>query len=217
MFQTNILFGIPIYKIKIDPNSYDKENLLSTIKKNYSLGPRNKYDFYNSKMHMSYDDEDNEKFENMNYSKLKKVYDNIFNEFVKKLKLNYKGHINLVYDILNYTVSNKDNYMGFHNHLPNDDFACVHYLQMDKNHLGTQFENTQKFGKYYRYMRPYVYDAMDNKEEINSFVFDTFTLDVEEDDMVIFPTVADHGIKKIDTVSDKLRITIATNLTLNFS
>ena len=31
----------------------------------------------------------------MNYDKLSKVYDNVFNNFiVKKLKLNYKGKIN---------------------------------------------------------------------------------------------------------------------------
>src|SRR6056300_1915961 len=186
MFQTDILFGIPIYKIKIDSTLYDKENILSTIKKNYSIGPRNKYDFYNSTMHMSYEDEGNEKFEKMNYDKLKKVYDSVFNDFLKNIKLNYSGTVNLFYNIINYTVSKKDNFMGFHSHLPDNDFACVHYLQMDKNHLGTQFENTHKFSDYYPYIRPDIYNSLDKGDSINSFAFQNFTLGVEEDDMIIF-------------------------------
>lgn len=217
MFQTEILFGIPVYKIKIDPGLYDKEKILSTIKKNYSIGPRNKHNYYNSTMHMSlYDEGKDPKFENMNYDKLSKVYDNVFNNFVKKLKLNYKGKINLAYEIAQYTVLKKDDWMGYHNHLPDSDFACVHYLQLNKD-VGTKIKNTHSFSDYYRYMRPDMYKNMDKQDTINSYAFNDFTLSVEEDDMVIFPTVADHGIKKIDTVSDKLRITIATNLTLNFS
>ena len=34
--QTNV-FSCPIYKIRIDPNSYDKEKILSDIKYNKSL------------------------------------------------------------------------------------------------------------------------------------------------------------------------------------
>ena len=62
MFQTDILFGLPIYKTKIDPDSYDKKKLLSIMKKNYNLGPRNNFDQINSNVHMSYADEKNSKF-----------------------------------------------------------------------------------------------------------------------------------------------------------
>jgi len=214
MFETNLLFGIPIYKTKIDPSLYDKEKIVSIIKKNYSLGPRNKLDQRNTNVHMSFADESNSKFESIDYTKLKKVYDNVFNDFVKNLKLNYEGTINCVYDILNYTASNKDGYMNFHNHLPDDDFSCVHYLQLDKHQLGTKFKNTHNFSNYFKFIRPNMYKSMNNADKINSYAYGDYTLTVEEDDMIIFPSIAEHGINKLDKLSDKLRITIATNLRL---
>ena len=214
MFQTDILFGIPIYKTKIDPSLFDKEKIVSTISKNYSLGPRNNFDQYNSNAHMSYADEDNSKFEALDYSKLKKVYDNVFSNFVKSLKLDYEGNINCEYDVINYTVSNKDDYMGSHNHLPANDFGCVHYLQLGEDQLGTKFENTHIFSGYFKYLRPNMYNSMDKHDTINSYTGSYYTLNVEEDDMIIFPSIAEHGINKLDKLSDKLRITIATNLRL---
>ena len=213
--STYTLFGLPIYKTKIDPGSYDKKKLLSTIKKNYSLGPRNNFDQYNSNVHMSFADEGNSKFKSMDYTKLKKVYDNVFNNFVKSLNFNYKGTINLAYNILNYTVSNKDDYMNFHNHLPGDDFGCVHYLQLDKDQLGTKFKNTHNFSDYFKYLRPNMHNSMDKQDTMNSYAYGYYTINVEEDDMIIFPSVAEHGIKKLDKLSNKLRITIATNLRLS--
>ena len=216
MFQTDILFGIPIYKTKIDPSLYDKDKLLSTIKKNYSLGPRNNEAKWklDANIHMSYDDEGNSEFESMDYTKLEKVYENVFNNFVKDLKLNYEGTINCVYDIINYTVSNKDDYMNFHNHLPGDDFGCVHYLQLDKDQLGTKFKNTHNFSDYFKYLRPNMHNSMDKQDTMNSYAYGYYTINVEEDDMIIFPSIAEHGINKIEKLSDKLRITIATNLRL---
>ena len=215
IMSTYTLFGLPIYKTKIDPGSYDKKKLLSTIKKNYSLGPRNNFDQYNSNVHMSFADEGNSKFKSMDYTKLKKVYDNVFNNFVKSLNFNYKGTIKLAYNILNYTVSNKDDYMNYHNHLPSEDFACVHYLQLGKDQVGTKFKNTHSFGNYFQFIRSKLYNSMNNTDKLNSYVYEDFTLDVEEDDIIIFPSVAEHGIKKLDKLSNKLRITIATNLRLS--
>ena len=214
MFQTDILFGLPIYKTKIDPDSYDKKKLLSIMKKNYNLGPRNNFDQINSNVHMSYADEKNSKFKSVNYTKLKEVYNNVFDNFMKNLKFNYDGTINWTYNILNYTVSNKDDYMNYHNHLPKDDFACVHYIQLGKGHIGTKFKNTHSFGNYFKFIRSKLCNSMNNMEKINSYVYEDFTLDVEEDDMIIFPSVVEHGIKKVDKLSDKLRVTIATNLRL---
>ena len=61
------LFSLPIYQIKIDPNLYDKEKILSDIEYNKSLqNSRNathqKIGRYNSDIHHSYKDFDNEDF-----------------------------------------------------------------------------------------------------------------------------------------------------------
>ena len=37
MFTYEPLFGCPIYKVKIDPSSYDKDQILSDIEHNYNL------------------------------------------------------------------------------------------------------------------------------------------------------------------------------------
>ena len=64
------LFGFPIHNVKIDPNSYDKENIVGDIKKNYEIdSDRNEWG--SSNLHHPYGDWENEKFIDINYNKLK--------------------------------------------------------------------------------------------------------------------------------------------------
>ncbi len=69
--EKTIIFGLPIYIIKVDPNSYDKQSLLKTIESNYSKDSyRNKFDDDESNLHHSYSDELNPKFEKVDYDKV---------------------------------------------------------------------------------------------------------------------------------------------------
>jgi|DEB0MinimDraft_4_1074332.scaffolds.fasta_scaffold54164_3 hypothetical protein len=214
MFQTDILFGIPIYKVRVDPNLYDKKNIISTIEKNYSIGPRDNFD-KNTKMHMLLFDEKNSLYEKINYEKLQNVYNNIFKNFVNNLKLNHKGNLKCDYQIVNYTASNKEGNMQSHHHLPDDNFASVHYLQLDKKQNTTSFDNTHVYGNYLKYIFKDIYNVVDNKDSINSYLFENFKIDAQEDDMIIFPSVAKHYVEKQNFVSNKLRITIASNIKLS--
>ena len=79
-----ILFGCPIYKIKVDPTSYDKESLLKIIINNYSIDEyRNKFDNDKSSLHHSFLDDANNDFKKVDYNKigLVKVYNEIFDDF----------------------------------------------------------------------------------------------------------------------------------------
>ena len=73
------IFGIPLYKSNIDPNSYDKESILNTILSNYEKSnDRNNWDnesYIKSKIHHSLCDEQNQNFEKPDFSSLRSVYD----------------------------------------------------------------------------------------------------------------------------------------------
>ena len=86
-FTKTNLFSCPIYKIRIDPNSYDKEKIINDIKYNKSLkNTRNEphQNFGNCDIHHSYNDFDNVNFRSINYDKLTAVYSESFSEFFDK-------------------------------------------------------------------------------------------------------------------------------------
>ena len=89
-FAKTFLFSFPIYKIRIDPNSYDKEKILNDIKYNKSLknsrnvvpiGPVGR----DADTHHSYMDFDNEEFIPINYDKLEDAYFQTYDDFFNKI------------------------------------------------------------------------------------------------------------------------------------
>ena len=88
-FSKTNAFSWPIYKIKVDPNSYDKEKIINDIKYNKSLkntrnDPHQKIGKDISNIHHSYKDHNNVNFRIINYEKLVAVYHKIFEEFFNK-------------------------------------------------------------------------------------------------------------------------------------
>ena len=70
-----ILFGCPIYKIKVDPTTYDKESLLKIIINNYSKNEyRNKFDNDKRNLHHSFLDDANNDFKKVDYQKQQKFH-----------------------------------------------------------------------------------------------------------------------------------------------
>ena len=213
MFHKNILFGLPVYHFKINPNLYDKKNILNTIEKNYKINENRDKSLYGD-LHHSFMDEENEKFKKIDYvkSKLVQVYNNIFKDFTNNvLKTQKKFSYN--YTIENYTATKNNQYMKSHNHLPDVDFTSVHYLQFDRTqHQNTVFLNMNDFGNYIRHIRKDFYNCVDSKSFENSYLFSNFSYNVEEDDMIIFPSILKHEIPKQKNNLDKLRVTIVCNL-----
>ena len=213
-FTKTNLFSCPIYKIRIDPDSYDKEKIINDILYNKSL-KNTRNDTHqiigsNSDIHHSYMDFDNEDFRPINYEKLIGVYAEKFKEFFNK-EIHTTKEFKFNFDIVNYSAATEGQWMPVHSHLPLDDFACIHYLNFKKDHNLTSFYNPATFAPFLKYMRPVLADVLDTTHEDNQYICEYFGRKVEEDDMIIFPSALNHEIKPQGPTKEP-RITIATNL-----
>lgn len=214
MFELNTLFGIPVYKIHVDPKSFDKEKIIKDIEHNYALSPlRNEWegDAQNSDLHQSYDDLKNDKFLKINYDKLVPVYKKLFYRFFTH-PAKARGKFNFNFVIENYTATRQQQFMTSHRHLPFHLFSVVHYLQFQEGeHVQTVFINGQDFAEFHHYIYPDTFDIMQTNCLEASYLYPKFSLKVKEDDLLIFPSVLKHEIPKQKKVS-RTRITIATNV-----
>jgi len=208
-------FSCPIYKIRIDPNSYDKEKILNDIKHNKSLkNTRNEaYQIIGSSatnIHHSYMDFDNEDFRIINYEKLVAAYLKIFDEFFDKIIV-AKKEFKYEFAVVNYLAATEGQNLTSHNHVPTDDFATVHYLNFKDDHTPTLFHNPATFAPFLRYMRPELFNILENTSLDNQYIQEHFAWKVKEDDMLIFPSALNHEIKAQGPTKEP-RITIATNI-----
>ena len=217
-FTKTNLFSCPIHKIKIDPNSYDKEKIIKDIKYNKSLKNTRNDPHQNigsaSDIHHSYKDFDNKNFRSINYEKLIVAYTEIFNNFFnneiytkKTFKFNFK--------IENYSAITEGQWMPSHNHLGTgnvfDDFATIHYLNFKNEHVMTCFSNPAIFSPYIKSIRPELYNILDNRTSDNSYLWEYFKFPIEEDDMIIFPAAVNHEVE-MQGPTNEPRITISTNI-----
>ena len=213
-FTISILCPCPIYKIRMDPNSYDKEKILKDILYNKGLkNTRNDTkNNVNCDIHHSYQDFDNEDFRIINYDKLVVVYQEIFQNFFDK-KIAMQKTCGWVFEIVNYTAVTEGQWFALHNHCPTDDFAAVHYLNFKDDHTPTIFNNPQNFAPFLKYMRPELFNALDEEDPDNQYMWEQFAWKVKEDDMLIFPSALDHEVGTQGPTKEP-RITIAANLKL---
>lgn len=211
------IFGIPLYKSNIDPNSYDKESILNTILSNYEKSnDRNNWDnesYIKSKIHHSLCDEQNQNFEKPDFSSLRSVYES---EIKKCLKMMNYQNLVFKFEIVNYTVMTKDSQMS--NHIHTDcDFTTVHYLRFDNESLdSTLFHNSNDYAKYLiSTLSPSLSKVSDNKSIHNSWMYQTFKIPTQENDFLIFPAVLEHSVPRIE--NDSQRITVVSNINVKDS
>ena len=219
-FIKTYLFSCPIYQIRIDPNSYDKEKIINDIKYNKSLKNTRNDPHQNiggtSDTHHSYRDFDNENFRSINYEKLQSVYLKMIKEFFEKeiqMKKTVKTFKYKV-EFLNYSAITEGQWLPFHNHLgAGDDFACIHYLNFKDDHVHTTFNNPINFTPFLKFIQPELYDILDNRTSDNSYLEEYFGFPAEEDDMLIFPTALNHQCTMQGPTKEP-RITISSNIKL---
>tara|TARA_B100000945_G_scaffold317097_1_gene319289 strand:+ start:716 stop:1366 length:651 start_codon:yes stop_codon:yes gene_type:complete len=211
------IFGIPLYKSNIDPNSYDKESILNTILSNYGKSnDRNNWDnesYIKSKIHHSLCDEQNQNFEQPDFSSLRVVYES---EIKKCLKMMNYQNLVFKFEIVNYTVMTKDSQMS--NHIHTDcDFTTVHYLRFDNESFdSTLFHNSNDYAKYLiSTLSPSISKVCDNKSIQNSWIYQTFKIPTQENDFLIFPAVLEHSVPRIE--NDSERITVVSNINVKDS
>ena len=213
-FTKTNLFSCPIYKIRIDPNSYDKEKIINDIKYNKSLKNTRNDPHQNigspSDIHHGYQDLDNEDFRPINYEKLTNKYQETFQRFFDKEIYSAKK-FKFKFEIVNYAAMTAGQWLPSHNHLGFDDFATIHYLNFKNDHALTCFYNPATFAQYIKYIRPKMYNISDNMVSENSYLYELFTFPVKEDDMIIFPAALNHEIMPQGPTKEP-RITISSNI-----
>ena len=209
--MSGILFGFPVHNVKINPNSYDKEIIVGDIKKNYEIdSDRNEWG--SSKLHHPYGDWDNEKFIDINYNKLKEVYQKTFDDFFKN---NFKSAelFNYHWNVVNYTAIKTGQYMKAHTH-PEYDFSCTHYINFNpEKHSSLRFVNSSPTGLFGRQIMDEQYNISDRSHISNSYLYGEFDYPAVEDDMIIFPATLQHEVP-VQKETNELRICIVTNIKL---
>jgi len=211
-FTKNYTFSCPIYKIRIDPNSYDKEKILNDIKYNKNLkNTRNdtQYNFDNCDIHHSYRDFDNEDFRKINYDKLIAVYQEIFQNFVNK-EITTVKKINWGFNIVNYSAVTEGQYLPTHNHIECN-FSTIHYLNLNDDHVPTRFHNPSTFAPFLKMLHVSFSEILDNRDTDNSYFFERIMFPVKTDDLLIFPGALKHEIP-IQGPTKEPRITISSNI-----
>ena len=211
--EIDYVYGLPAYITKINPKLYEKNKILSQIEKNYKISKvRNKWSlksFIKTDIHHSHSDEENSKFKKINYYSLPQQYKKVITDFCDKLSLS--GPIKFSYHIANYTCVKHNSVMTPHIHT-DCTFSLIHYMSFDKKqHLPTVFRNPYIFGQLLPYQKQ-LQTMFSNKKE-NSWLYKEWTIDTEEDDVIIVPAILEHYVRNLD--SKKSRITIAVNITTN--
>ena len=210
MIKNTTLFGFPVITTKINSKSYNKKSIISTIEKNFKLNKkRNQWDKI-SLLHHSYNDDTNSKYHKVDYSTLMPVYKKIITKILNNMNIHTSCDFKLT--IANYTCLSESNYMASHIH-PFTDFTAVHYIQFDKkNHTSTAFENVLPHIDYIHQLSPELPKILSNHSS-NSWIYDTWKLDVKEDDFCFSPSFLKHKIEP-QTSKNKNRITIVLNISL---
>jgi len=208
----NSLFCFPYYKVKILPNEYDKDSIVSTILSNYSKQEtRNKWN-KRSNLHHEYNDRDSRIFEKIDYSSLFPVYRSKIEEFISLLNLQNKN-FSWSFDILNYTVTTKNQNMTAHHHIPSV-FTAVHYVKFNPSeHQPTLFTNPSNYSSVMSMFYNQHMSIFDFNDGNNTWILNTNTIPTEEDDFIIVPSIIDHSIAP--SSSKEKRITIALNIDIS--
>ena len=205
----DVLFGLPIYRDKVDPSSYDKEKIIETIEYNYKISKRRGTGY--GDWHHAYEAVD-KRFKNVDYTKVTKVYIEKLKKFCVdflRLKKSYEVH----FETINYTANREDSYMEYHNH-QTQDFACVHYVQAPPGSAPIRFKNQNDFAPYVRTLSKDLYNMIKAEDSKYSWLFGHYTIEPEEDELFIFPAVLFHHVPVSKTKLKKCRISIASNFTI---
>lgn len=202
------MFDLPVKQYSLNPLSYNKEEIISCIENNFNKDPiRNAKPCMGSLHQSLYDTNDG--YETPNYELIKPIYAKAIDRYLTDLNL---IGCKFNFYIANYTCISEHTNMRSHFHTEAD-FSAVHYIQYDKKiHSSTRFNNPFVWNDYKKFVRPKLHTFLPNQIE-NSWFYDWWECEVEEDDIVFFPALLKHEITT-QKKSDKYRISIALNIEL---
>lgn len=211
------LFATNITEVYIDPSLYNKEEIVKTVYENYKKEPhRNLWD-NTSDLHHHYNDWNNSKFSQPNLSKIKEVYNDVFNKFINSVSFEQNSFLRCKWNITNITAYNQEQFMSMHDHLLDDCiYSVVHYISLSDNHSPIVFKNPLLALQYKHPIIENYSKCLNSQDLQNSTYFDTWSIKPKEDSMIIFPSYLKHEVRK--STSNKkdtsLRIAIVTNINL---
>jgi hypothetical protein len=211
MIKIDNLFGLPIFRTKIDPNLYDKKEIIESISKNYEKdSKRNRWD-KNSNLHQNYGDYKNPNFIEVNFKSLFPIYHDVVYSFLDEIKFKSQIELTCKIDLVNYTCTKSEQFMLEHNHLPYV-FSAIHYIKFNNNeHSSTKFHSPTKYGEFTKQLFPETFlKKIDFTYFSNSWLYHDWKIDTEEDDFIMFPAILAHSIPT--QISDELRITSVMNI-----
>ncbi len=202
MIYKTPMFEVPMYKLKASRHSEIKQWMLDNVFPNFEkTGPnepsRNLYSSYFPGA------------PKLDHSTFSEFYSKDITKFLDKAgfsKLHsWKTKVNFWYNL-----SLKGSYQEVHDHLGGPipiSYAAVHYVAFDKSeHISTVFYNPLE--SILKSLQP------TTKDQFKPTDYKGFQkiLDVEEGDIIIFPSYVPHSVMK--QVSEKLRVTIAFNISI---
>lgn len=215
-FKRVDLFPTSIYKTKINPSSYDKETVITKAIENYNLNPdKREYGAPEEEYHTTHLD-DNQNVLDLN--SLRPVYGEIVDEFMDGI--NKTRPFEYIWNVVNLSMGKNRSYR-IHDHLAwpnkqnlNTQFVMVHYVSYDKSvHHPTLFHNPLKIAEYEKFLT--INKVLMPHDVLNSTYFETWKLDTEEDDVVIFPAYLKHSVPQL-TKNDKFRIITSTQIMIRY-
>jgi hypothetical protein len=187
------LFSSRVFKTRIDPNSYNKDELVKVVISNYEKNPkRNAWD-QNCDIHHYYNDWENSQYDTVPTQQLNEIYQQEIVKFHKEVNPSVSWQWNLE------NIAVNTNYMVPHNHLWIENgyattYSCIHYIKFNPTyHRGTEFENPAYWTEIKQFTEK-MQTGLNSSDIKNSNFFSGWVLDVEEDDMIFFPSYLKHKV-----------------------
>tara|TARA_B100000287_G_scaffold139383_1_gene131316 strand:- start:827 stop:1393 length:567 start_codon:yes stop_codon:yes gene_type:complete len=183
----NGLFPIPIWKLKVPNHESIKERYLASFISAYETGSHEIPDgWITHKCHTSFSN--SELLDRDICDEYVSIFDTIFEK-------EWSGNFECWYQ-----VYKNEEYQEWHDHLPSA-LSAIHFLNFNKEHKAPIFEDPSKG------LKAIVKHSGLNEQLGAPFVY---TPQVEEGDILIFPSYLKHTVPA--GVYDSYRVTIALNL-----
>ena len=201
------LFAAQIWKSSLNLENSIKEKILCDIEENFERNKSYLYPNWNCKIHTSLF----EKYD-IDYSTLIPYFKDEYKKFSEQINL--KPHKYIIPETwYNYYLDGYN--QEYHDHVSQtnlDLYSMVYFLKLNDYHPKITFYNYTNYHVFYS-SKPQIKQIYRSNDINHSIVSMHCTLDVNEGDLIIFPSWIPHGV--FVQKNNDPRITISSNLILH--
>jgi hypothetical protein len=201
------LFSSQIWLCSLNVESHIKNKILNCIEQNFKNNKSYLHPFWSCSVHSTILEHNDD----IDYSEIIPYFKNEYEKFA--LAINLKNH-NYTIPIMWYNYYLKGYNQEIHDHISDDGnniYSAVYFLKLTKDHPLITFYNYTNYHVLYS-SKKNIKEIYWNDNINHSITTHQFSLDVEEDSFVIFPSYMPHGVFVQKT--DEPRITISMNFAL---